>query len=417
MILNQRGLIFRFLCNVSISFILSLSLPALVLGGQSGELTVRSITIKGLKRTRIAAVRHIIRVKKGDLWTQEVRDLVERRLKNYGTFKNISLTEKIEKTEVDLIIDMEDRWTLFAFPVASSGSGSSLGIGVFDRNFLGTQKTLGSIFLFKEKKPRFFVVYNDPHFLSWDWELVTLGGYQEERVVDFEKRRINAGFRLRYRFNDFLSLSGGYGYADNRYEGDTILPRNGRTHTLSLELSFNRVFMDEDYSRGRSFRLSLEQELWFSDFDMTKAIFDTEFYSRIFAHHTAAWQNRISLSRNAPYGYAFVLGGKGGFGTIPVKGYDDNQFAPSQVISGTFEYRIPFFTSGGFILSAVGFLDYAFFSDTISDLFQGENIYSFGPSLRIYLRKIAVPAFQLYGAYMPGTGRFVVGFMLGMGFR
>lgn len=384
---------------------------------QSTPPTIQTILIKGLKRTRISAVRHIIRVKTGDLWTQEVRDLVERRLKNYGTFKNISVTENIDNTGVHLEINLEDRWTLFAFPVASSGSGSSFGLGVFERNFLGTQKTLGSIFLLKEKKPRFFMVYNDPHFLSWDWELVTLLGYQEERIVDFENRRSNVGLQLRYRFDDFLSLQAGYGYGDNRFEGDAVIPQDGRTHTFSLELRYDRLFLDEDYSRGQSFRLSLEQELWFSDFDFSKALLDVQLYFKGPARHTIAWQNRVSLSRNAPYGYAFVLGGKGGAGTIPIKGYQDNLFAPAQVISGTLEYRIPFFTSGGFILSAVGFLDYALFADKASDLFQGENIYSFGPSIRIYLRKLAVPAFQLYGAYVSDQRRFVVGFMLGMGFR
>ncbi|MBN1225080.1 MAG: hypothetical protein JXB23_17660 [Candidatus Aminicenantes bacterium] len=408
---------FRFLRRVFIFFILAVSFAALALALQSKTLTIRSITIKGLKRTRISAARNIIRVKKGDLWTQEVRDLVERRLKNYGTFKNISVTETKDESGVHLTVTMEDRWTLFAFPVASTGSGSSLGFGVFDRNFLGTQKTVGSILFFKEKKPRFFVVYNDPHFLAWDWELVTLGGYQEERLVDFENRRINASVRLRYRFDDFLSLSGGYGYADNRYMGDAVLPRDGRTHTFTLEVDYNRILLDEDYSRGRSFRLSLEQELWFSDFDFTRAILETELYTRGLARHTMAWQNRVSLSRNAPYGYAFVLGGKGGYGTIPIKGYKDNQFVPSQVISGTFEYRIPIFTSGGFIISAVGFFDYALFSDKILELFQSEQICSFGPSIRIYLRKIAVPAFQLYGAYIPDQRRFEIGFMLGMGFR
>jgi outer membrane protein assembly factor BamA len=384
---------------------------------QSNSLPIQSISITGLKRTRISAVLHIIRIKQGDIWTKELRNLVERRLKNYGTFKNVSLKENVDDTGIHLAIYLEDRWTLFPFPVASSGSGSSIGLGVFERNFLGTQTTIGSIFLFKEKKPRFFVVYNAPHFLAWDWELVTLFGYQEERVVDFEKRRSNGGLQLRYRFDDFLSLQAGYSFAINRFEGDAILPQEGRTHTLSMELRYNRLFLDEDYSRGQSFRLSLEQELWFSDFDFTRAILDTELYFKAFARHTFAWQNRISLSRNAPYGYAFLLGGKGGFGTLPVKGYDDNQFVPSQVISGTLEYRIPFYTSGGFIISAVGFVDYAFFSDDVSEIFRSERITSFGPSIRIYLRKIAVPAFQLYGAYIPEQDRFVIGFMLGMGFR
>ena len=69
-------------------------------------LTVRTIAFEGLKRTRPSAVRHIVNLKKGDPWTDETRDLVERRLNNYGTFRNVSLKETVEGGFVDLLIHL-----------------------------------------------------------------------------------------------------------------------------------------------------------------------------------------------------------------------------------------------------------------------------------------------------------------------
>lgn len=380
-------------------------------------ITVRSVTIEGLKRTRTSAVRHIVNVKKGDSWTEETRDLVERRLKNYGTFRNVSLKESIEGDFVDLLIHLEDRWTLFPVPIVTTGSGSSFGLGLFERNFFGTQKTTGMIVLIKEKKPRFFVLYNDPHFLFWDWELTLIGGYRDETISDFEEEQVSAATLLRYRFNDFFSAGAGYRYTNVTHKGGEVTPVDGISHALNLDFLYNRLYFDEDYVEGLALNLSFQRELWFSGFNHTLGSLDASFYKKAFFQHTLALQNILSLSWDAPFGYAYVLGGKGGRGTMPVKGYDDNEFLAGQVLSGTLEYRVPFFTSRTFILSAVAFYDYAFFSEDLNRLFSSEFIHSYGLSVRLYLRRLALPAFQIYAASVPEMDRVNIGLMIGMSFR
>lgn len=391
--------------------------PAVYPDQSETVLTVRKLTIEGLKRTRMSAVRHIVNIKKGDPWTEETRNLVERRLNNYGTFRNVSLKETIDGNFVDLLIHLDDRWTLFPVPIVTTGSGSSYGLGLFERNFFGTQKTAGMIFLLKEKKPRFFALYNDPHFLSWNWELTLIGGYRDEIITDFEEEQVSAAALVRYRFNDFTSIGGGYGYSNIKHKGGVLTPVDGVSHALNLEFLYNRLYYDEDYVDGSSLGFSLQRELWFSDFNYTLVGLNASFYKKAFFHHTLAIQNILSMSWNAPYGYTYILGGKGGQGTLPVKGYDDNEFLADQVLSGTLEYRIPFYTSRVFILSAVGFYDYSFFSEKLDRLFSSEFIHSFGLSVRLYLRRLALPAFQLYAAYVPEKDRYDIGLMIGMSFR
>ncbi len=382
-----------------------------------GILTVRKISFEGLKRTRTSAVKHLVNVEEGDSWTAETRDLVERRLNNYGTFQNITLKERIDGNFVDLLIHLEDRWTLFPIPIVTTGSGSSYGLGLFERNVFGTQKTAGMIALIKEKKPRFFVLYSDPHFLSWDWELTLIGGYRDEIITDFEEEQVSAGATIRYRFDDFVSFGGGYSYNKIKHRGGELTPVDGKSHALSLDFLYNRLYYDEDYVDGLSLGLSLQRELWFSDFDYTQAGLNVSLYKKAFFHHTLALLSAFSMSWDAPYGYSYILGGKGGRGTLPVKGYDDNEFLAGQVLSGTMEYRVPFFTSRAFILSAVAFFDYAFFSEELDRLFSSEFIYSYGISVRMYLRRLALPAFQLYAAYVPEKDRYDIGMMIGMSFR
>ncbi len=405
-----RRFLFGFICSLFLCSAVYSDLSETIL-------TVRTITIEGLKRTRTSAVEHIVNVKKGDPWTDETRSLVERRLNNYGTFRNVSLKETIDGNFVDLLIHLEDRWTLFPVPIVTTGSGSSYGLGLFERNFFGTQKTAGMIFLLKEKKPRFFVLYNDPHFLSWDWELTLIGGYRDEIITDFEEEQVSAAALLRYRFNDFTSIGGGYSYSNVTHKGGVVTPIDGVSHTLNLDFLYNRLYYDEDYVEGLSLGLSFQRDLWFSDFNSTLAGLTASLYKKAFFHHTFAIQNILSMSWDAPYGYTYVLGGKGGRGTLPVKGFDDNEFLADQVLSGTLEYRIPFFRSRVFILSAVGFYDYSFFSEKLDRLFSSEFIHSFGLSVRLYLRRLALPAFQLYAAYVPEKDRYDFGLMIGMSFR
>jgi len=380
-------------------------------------LAVRKITFEWLKRTRVSAVRHILNVKKGDPWTNEARDLVLRRLKNYGTFRNVSLKETVEGNFVDLSVHLEDRWTLFPVPIVTTGSGSSYGLGLFERNFFGTQKTAGMLALIKEKKPRFFALYNDPHFLSWDWELTLIGGYRDDIITDFEEEQLSAETLIRYRFNDFVSVGGGYRYAKVTHKNGEVTPVDGISHALNLDFLYNRLYFDEDYVDGLAFNLTYQRELWFSDFSSSLVGLEASLYKKAFFHHTLALRNILSMSRNVPYGYAYILGGKGGRGTLPVKGYDDNEFIADQVLSGTVEYRIPFYRSRIFILSAVTFCDYAFFSDKLSSLLSSEFIYSYGLSVRLYLRRLALPAFQLYAAYVPERDRLDIGLMIGASFR
>jgi outer membrane protein assembly factor BamA len=382
-----------------------------------GTLIVRNVTFEGPTRTRLSAVRHIANVKEGDPWTDETRNLVERRLRNYGTFRNVSIKETVEMNSVDLLIHCEDQWTLFPFPIVTTGSGSSYGLGLFERNFLGTQKTAGMIALIKEKKPRFFALYNDPHFLSWDWELTLVGGYRDDVITDFEVEQISASTLLRYRFNDFFSIGGGFRYNNVTHKGGLVTPVNGISHALNMDFLYNRLYYDEDFVDGISLGLALQRELWFSDFNFTLLGLSTSIYKKAFFNHTLALQNILSLSWDAPYGYAYVLGGKGGRGSLPVKGYDDNEFVADQVLSGTIEYRIPFYTSRIFILSAVAFYDYAFFSEKIDRLFESEYIHSYGLSVRLYVRKLALPAFQLYAAYVPDRDRYEIGLAIGTSFR
>lgn len=379
--------------------------------------TIRKISFEGLKRTRVSAVRHIFNVEKGDPWTDETRDLVLRRLRNYGTFRNVLLKETIEGNFVDLLVHLEDRWTLFPFPIVTTGSGSSYGLGLFERNFFGTQKTAGMLALIKEKKPRFFALYNDPHFLSWDWELTLIGGYRDDIITDFEQEQLSAATLIRYRFNDFVSVGSGYRFARITHNSGEVTPVDGISHSLSLDFLYNRLYIDEDYVDGLAFSLTYQSDLWFSDFNSRLVGLEVSIYKKAFFHHTFALRNIFSMSRNVPYGYAYILGGKGGRGTLPVKGYDDNEFITDQVLSGTLEYRIPFYTSRGFIFSAVAFYDYAFFADKLSSLLSSEFIYSYGLSVRLYVRKLALPAFQLYAALVPERDRLEIGLMIGASFR
>jgi len=377
------------------------------------NLPIGRITIEGLKRTRIATVRRILNVKEGDLWTPEARETAERRLRNFGTFTNISLEEEILDGKVDMRIHLEDRWTLFPVPIITTGSGASYGIGVFERNFLGLQKNVGAIFLVKQKKPRLFALYNDPHFLSWNWELTLTAGFSEERIVDFLQEQTTAAFSLRYRFSDDFSLLGGMRITRYRHSEGALTPVNGDSGQILLGAEYNRLYLDEDYIQGAQFRAELERDLGISDFSITRMKATAALYHRAVSDHTLAATAWLSLSDDAPYGYGYALGGKGGRDTLPVKGYRDNEFIAGQVLSGNLEYRVPVVKSRRFILSAVGFADYALFADSPGRLFSEESIASLGLAIRLYVRRVAIPAFQIYAAYVPERGTFDIGLWIG----
>lgn len=379
------------------------------------DLPLGRITIEGLKRTRPATILRILNVGVGEPWNQAAREVVERRLRNFGTFSNISLKESVREGRIDLLIHLEDRWTLFPVPIVTTGSGASYGFGVFERNFLGLQKNGGMIFLIKQKKPRIFALYNDPHFFSWNWEMTITAGFSEDRIVDFLQEQTTAAFSLRYRFSDNFSLLGGLRFTGYRHGEGEITPVDGDSWLIQAGAEFNRLFIDEDSIQGFELKAEMDRDLGLSDFSITRLRTTAAFYLRGFADHTLAATAWLSLSDRAPYGYGYEIGGKGGGDTLPVKGYRDNEFIAGQVLSGNLEYRVPVLKSRGFIFSGVGFTDYALFADSPSRLFSGKSIASLGLALRLYVRRVAVPAFQIYGAYVPERKTFEVGLWVGAG--
>ncbi len=385
------------------------------------ELTVRSVKVEGLKRTGKATFIKIAGVKAGDMWNGDKKKHILRRLEKMGNFSNIRIDEKVEGKQVDISVHAQDKWTLMGFPMASSsGSSKAYGVGVFESNFLGLQKGVAGLFLLKEKKPQISLFYIDRYFINEKWTFMGAFQMKDEEVAGFQRKSLKFTLSPGYRVNNYITLSLIAGYEDFSHENldgnVNVLPGNSGHFVAGISAGYDNMDQKEDNFSGVRITGSLISVMGKDIEDFFRGILKTEFYLSLFSNHTLAVMNQFSISFGAPYGYGFRVGAQGSSEALPIKGFEDNEFLYGNVISGTVEYRLPVKSFSAFTIAMVPFFDYALMADRKKDLFSDEFISSAGIALRFYIRKVALPALQIYVAHNNERRKFKFGFLMGMSF-
>lgn len=382
----------------------------------SSESLVKSIEVNGLTKTKKSAFMRMIGVIEGDIWSEAAGREILRRLNNAGTFSSVALDQKKTAEGIALQFNVKEKWSIVGFPMIAGGGGSQYGAVVLDSNFMGRQSVAAAMAGVRNGKPQFFGFYSDPWFLSWRNYLTIIGGYSGEEVGKFERNIWVLGFEAGHRFTEYLSVGAGLKYVSYKHDQDkAIIPEDGKSYIFSLTGKYDGLDVVEDTFNGFMGQVTFQKNTWWSDFGYYKLFASGAWFTPVVGEHTLAVMAAGGVS-DAPYGQGYLIGSRGGEGTVPVKGIDDNAYIASKVISGSVEYRVPVYKTKGFLFSMTGFYDFVHFSHEKGvELPEGNFINTMGVAFRVYVRKVTVPAFQIYAAYNPDTKNVKAGFSIGIG--
>ncbi len=312
------------------------------------NLVVKDVNVNGLKKTRKKTFLRMVGIIAGDMWSDDLKRTILRRLNNAGTFEEVGVEVKKESNGVSLLFNVKEKWSLVGFPMITGGGGSQFGAVAVDSNFLGTQSVGAVMAGVRSGKPQLFGYYSDPWFLSWRNYLTILAGYSGSEIGDFERNTWVAGIEAGHRFSEYFSVGAGLKFENYKHDKDkAVVPEDGKSYIFSLKAKYDKLNIVEDTFNGFTSEVVFQKNTWWSDFGYYKLFARASWFAPTVSNHTFAAMISGGVS-DAPYGHGYTIGGQGGEGTVPIKGIDDNEYIAAKVLSGSLEYRVPVYKTRTF---------------------------------------------------------------------
>ncbi|MDO9288815.1 MAG: POTRA domain-containing protein [Thermodesulfovibrionales bacterium] len=384
---------------------------------------ISDILISGNTKTRDSVILRIIDVKAGDVYTEGRERNVERLLLNSRMFYNITVEAERAGEGVRLKISLKDKWSVIPFPFASFRENESrYGISVTESNLLGYHKRISATIFREKNKFSEMLFYHDKNVLDSKFRLFISLKNIKTLVEEWDKKQeINSYYGsssgidtgLGYNFYRNMTLSVIYkynklGYSDSE---DTVRrPENGKEGMLGLSLDVDEADYKEDFVKGFTGRMLYEKDFESLGSDFNRKIFSWRFsyYLNPALRHNLVFMNSGMFGDNLTYGHRFRI--------EQLRGYERGRFQADRAVVSTIEYIVPVYSFKEARLSFVTFADNAIFKDEYQSFSVSDSKSDVGVSLRIYVRRVLIPVFQVYLAYGFSNQKVMPGVSIGMAF-
>lgn len=383
-----------------------------------------AIEIEGAVHTDRETVLRLARVKEGDRWREGREATVRQLLLNAEIFYDVTVTSEHETDGVRLRIALKEKWTLIPIPVVSFKDGvTTWGGSVVESNLLGTGSSLFALLTVEQSRVGGLLAYLDPHLGGTRVQLFGIFSHTDDRrgmwdaaeEIGSYRRKTTGGFlSIGYRYATVSTIAVGfrltdYSFDEPREEGQP--PADARERAVSLMLRYEGANTDEDRLLGLSATLNLETGVSFLGDEIGRAAASgtMRWAHSIFDRHT------LSLT-----GHALWTDSTAYEDTVPatgfLRGYEMARFRPDRLLGGTLEYQLPVARFRMATVSFVPFADAALLRDRYRSFSLPDAQADAGLALAVYLRRVALPVLQIYGAYGFVNDKVLFGFSLGFRF-
>jgi hypothetical protein len=398
-------------------------LPAL--HGQEGP-RIRAFEVVGLTRTKLSVIEPYYMPFIGSLYAGFSADRLIQDLRKLEIFNSEIqvFPRELENGDVNVVIVLEEKWTLLSIPFASATSSGTLygGIALFETNFLGYNKKIYAIGVLSTRGWRGIFGYTDPSLFGSDFEYFGIfsGGVNERSFVDerenewqnFETTNINARSGIAWNVTETVKLGAGAGFLSSDVNKDFKsafpAPASARMALGALSFQYEDLYYDNVLVYGLALRAQYEQYFPLSADSLSYCQYEgsLNYQVQVFGEHRAGFSAMGMYIPGAPLIMEQDVGERI-LKTLPGDFVADSA-AAARV---SFEYLISSFSWGALTAQAV-------YEAGVFSLDDGSPSYSHGPGggLRVYLAKIAVPAFGLDIYYNVRTGKSNASMYMGLSF-
>jgi hypothetical protein len=385
----------------------------------NGDLPISAIRFEGLKRTRSIVVESTLINAPGDMLSDFNPVKQAQRLYGLGIIKSVSIDYQKIGDSVEVIIGLQEKWTLIAFPIyRSTEDGYMVGLFAMESNLLGYSKKLIVGGFFGSSGWNLMSIYIDPG-IGRETFVFKMTGFVGIR--DIEDKTLSDESLREYRtFNQRFSVSPGYkvdklsfytrlGYErfavqDTEASGDVPGGNTFAVTGVSFEyndLSYTGLKDTGLKSVGEyNYHYSLKGEGSGSLYEMT---FD--------ASSVPFWKVVAGVNISGAYGTVDELvkprpAGKPSFQTLPY-----NYIASDKFSAGSAYVEFPYYSNRLIALSFITFAE----GGVLSIKHDFDRFYTgIGGGTRFYLKGVAFPAMGIVGGYNFESKELVYTFSVGM---
>jgi hypothetical protein len=396
------------------------------------NLLIRSFEVQGLTRTKLSVIEPYYRHYEGRPYAEFSAEKLVQDLRKLGIFDTgIQIFPKETRGEdgawVDIIIVVEEKWTLLPFPFATTTSSGNRygGLAVFETNLLGYNKKMYALGLLSNKGWRGVAGYMDPALFgsAFEYDFTVSGGVNETLLVKERNESwhnyetMDAGIRSGFSWKASQTISAGFalGFLERSVNKDfesrfPLLPPPDSARFLrgAFSLRYDDLYYASILVYGLSFRAQYEHNFSlladFSSYGQYDA--NIHYQIEVFDGH------RLGFAASGMYVAGAPLVMENNIGGSILKTLPDD-FIADAVVGGqaSFEYIIFRFFWGA--LTAQAGYEAGVFS-----LDDSSPSYAHGPGggIRVYLAKIALPAFGIDVYYNVKTGKPKASMYMGLSF-
>lgn len=383
-----------------------------------------AIQIEGAGRTDRETVLRLARVKEGDPWNEGLAAEARQLLLNAGIFYDVTVTHEQAADGVRLRIALKDKWTLIPIPMISVKDGvTTWGGTVMESNLLGTGSNLFAFLSLKQGELSGTLMYMDPHLGGTRFQLFGAFGHTDDRqgiwdaveeIGSYRRQTTGGVLSIGYRFAARSSIAAGLRLTDLSFSDplqEALPPAAARERAVSVMLRHEGADSEEDRRRGLSALVNLETgaAILGDEIGRTAASATVRWARSVFDRDTlslsghALWTDTITYEASMP-------------ATAFLRGYEMARFRPDRLLGGTVEYQLPVARFRVATVSFVPFADAALLRDQFRSFSPADAQADVGLALAVYLRRVALPVLQMYGAYGFANEKVLFGFSLGYGF-
>jgi hypothetical protein len=423
----------RFICIYFFFFSLCAVLHAQDGGGAadkgfSGAL-IRGFEVLGLERTKLSVVEPHYRAYAGKPYADFSAEALVQSLRKLGIFNSgIDVFPRevsgSERELVDVVIVLEEKWTLLPFPFAGATSSGNTygGVGLLETNFLGYNKKIYAMGLLSSRGQQGMFGYIDPGLLGSDFGFsLNAGGSINERELVTERGDVWQN----YETTD-MGLSGGFSWkasdgftagvragvlersVSEDFESNFLSPDSARFAQGGLSFQYADLYYDSVLEYGLTFRAQYEY-----GFSLTADHGSYSQYEAILRRQIELLDgHRLVFSASGFYAPGAPLVMEKEVGGRTIKTLPDGFIADAAASGQALAEFILVTASWGALTAQAGYEAAVFSRDDSSPS------YSHGPGagLRVYLSKIALPAFGVDVYYNVKTGEAYSAMYMGFSF-
>ncbi|MCG8480158.1 MAG: BamA/TamA family outer membrane protein [Spirochaetales bacterium] len=381
---------------------------------------VGEIRLEGLRRTREEIVYDLIPAEPGDPFSTELLEEIRVALVDSELFASIDVSAdgaEASAETVDVVVVLDERWTLVPIPFFSTGGGATRGgLILLESNLFGRNKQLISAGFIGTNGASGFFGYIDPAVFQSKWTTsvsANIGTSEEERLLpdettlrEYEIDSRGFGLSVGYNFTDDIAAQIGLDY------GAWDIGRDEPTVDID-------ALDDEDFLQsGAEIEWDATRPI-----DVLRVGPRAEIDGRL-ATLDSSWEVAGTLD------WAFPVVRTHRVRLLASGGYGDTAFLVEEIISDADGYRtLPFQTISADRWGSVSaFYDFPVLSQEWgalvlthfweagmydTDYIDTQNFYGFGGGFRVFIRQVAIPALGLNVGYNIEEGVTAFSFTLG----